>query len=172
MTPPEQRSDTQQTAPVAFVTSSGEETAQFGQELGEGAQPATVIALVGDLASGKTTLAKGIALGAGVPAEEYVTSPAYDLVHEYEGRLRVFHMDFYRIDSLEPEDYEWIWEYFSFGGLCVIEWADKLISLLPESYLRIDMDYGEGQQERRLTCQAIGNQAEDLLALVRRQWSS
>jgi tRNA threonylcarbamoyladenosine biosynthesis protein TsaE len=88
----------------------------------------TIVVLEGTLASGKTTLAQGIALGLGIPDD--VTSPTFALVHEYQGRLPLFHMDLYRLTS--EEEFELIggWEYFDRGGVCLIEWADRLGSSL------------------------------------------
>jgi len=167
---PVSRSRISDTGSLELVMHHPDETMRFGESIGRAAEPDTVVALVGDLATGKTMLAKGVALGAGVPAEEYVTSPAYDLVHEYMGRLPVFHMDFYRIDALEPEDYEWIWEYFARGGISVIEWADKIGALLPDSHLRIELDYGAEREERLLSCSAIGEPAARLLDALRAEW--
>jgi tRNA threonylcarbamoyladenosine biosynthesis protein TsaE len=157
--------------PFVLTTHAADQTTRLGHTIGAIAEPGTVVALVGGLAAGKTTLAKGIALGAGVPPEEYVTSPAYDLVHEYDGRLPVFHMDFYRVETFEPDDYEWITEYFTREGLSVIEWADKISSFLPDSALTIELDYGETEEDRQLVVSGAGEQATRLISAIRAEWS-
>ncbi len=139
---------------------------RIGESLGRAALPGDVIALIGELAAGKTTLARAIAIGAGVPAHEYVTSPAYDLVHEYEGRIPVFHMDFYRLTHFEAEDVEWFWEHLDRGGLSIIEWADRVDELLPSEYLRITLEHGSDPSERQMEAFAFGERGSELLAVV------
>ncbi len=87
-----------------------------------------MVVLEGPLGAGKTTLAQGIARGLGVA--DPVTSPTFALVHEYEGSLPVFHMDLYRLSSEEEFDLIGGWEYFARGGVCLIEWAERLGSAL------------------------------------------
>jgi tRNA threonylcarbamoyladenosine biosynthesis protein TsaE len=105
---------------------------QLGQSAAAIARPGTVIALVGGLGAGKTHWTKGFVAGLGSFAE--VTSPTFGLVHEYPGgRLPVFHLDFYRLNS--PEELIGIgWdEYLEADGVIIAEWADKFPELLPES---------------------------------------
>ncbi len=83
-----------------------------------------MVVLEGPLGAGKTTLARGVIAGLGVT--DTVTSPTFALVHEYMGRLPVFHMDLYRLASEEEFDLIGGWEYFSRGGVCLIEWAVRL----------------------------------------------
>ena len=80
-----------------WSTHSSEETIQLGREIGRGLKPPALILLSGDLGAGKTTLTKGIASGVGAADEDEVTSPTFTLVHKYEGRSRVYHVDLYRI---------------------------------------------------------------------------
>lgn len=93
-------------------------------------RPATVIALVGDLAAGKTHWTKGLVAALGCPAQ--VTSPTFSIVHEYRGgSLPVFHFDFYRLDqAAELVALGWD-EYLDENGVTVVEWADKFPELLP-----------------------------------------
>ena len=122
-------------------------TKAYGYKLAEAAVPGQVIALIGDLGAGKTTLTKYIAEGLGVT--EHVQSPTFTIVREnYSGRLPLYHFDVYRID--DPDEmfeigYE---EYFYGDGLCVVEWADKIEELLPEDTKIIRLSYGGAEEER------------------------
>ena len=102
--------------------------------------PGDIICLDGDLGAGKTTLTQAIAKGLEVPETCYVTSPSFAILHEYPGRMPLYHMDFYRLqDSLEIEDLGFE-EYFYLSGLTVIEWSQRGEGLLPEHclYLRLE----------------------------------
>ena len=123
------------------------ETEQFGEAIGRAAEPGSVIALIGDLGTGKTTLTKSIARGLGVT--ETVTSPTFTIIREYRsGRMPLYHFDVYRIgdpDEMFELGYE---EYFYGDGLCVVEWADKIEELLPEDTKIIRLSYGGAEEER------------------------
>ena len=127
-----------------------EDTKAFAQQLAQDARPGQVIALRGDLGTGKTALTRFLAQALGV--REHITSPTYTIVREYRsGRLPHYHFDVYRIE--DPEEmfelgYE---EYFYGDGLCVIEWADRIAELLPEDTLDIRLEYGSTPQERLVT---------------------
>lgn len=118
--------------------------------MGANAKAGTIIALIGDLGTGKTTLTKSIAAGLGVT--EPVTSPTFTIIKEYRsGRLPLFHFDVYRIGDID-EMYELGYEEYFFGdGLCVIEWADLIEDLIPDDAMRIYLQRGEGEEERIYT---------------------
>lgn len=135
----------------SIVLSSPEETKQFGLRLGQLAQPGDVICLDGGLGAGKTTLTQAIAIGLEVPEDCYVTSPTFAILHDYTGRLALYHMDFYRLkNSAEIEDLGFE-EFFYQSGLAVIEWPDKAKHLIPESrlYLMIRIT---GESSRIIEC--------------------
>jgi tRNA threonylcarbamoyladenosine biosynthesis protein TsaE len=111
---------------LTIQSHSPEQTLDIGRQIGALVEPNTVILLSGNLGAGKTWLAKGIAYGLGVPDYEYVNSPAYDIVHEYAGRLTIYHMDLYRLDSLSTDDLQMIQEFYGVGGVCLIEWPSRL----------------------------------------------
>ena len=123
------------------------ETKKFGMRLADSAKAGDVIALIGDLGTGKTTLTKYIAEGLGIT--ETITSPTFNIVKEYRsGRLPLFHFDVYRIsdpDEMFEIGYE---EYFYGDGVCVVEWADIIEDLLPEDAMVIRISRGAGEEER------------------------
>ncbi len=123
------------------------DTKRFGLELAEKLKPGDVIALIGDLGTGKTTLTKSIAEGLGIT--EMITSPTFTIVQEYhEGRLPLYHFDVYRICELE-EMYELGYEEYFFGrGVCIVEWADQIVDLIPENSIIIQIEYGSDEEER------------------------
>ncbi len=144
------------TLPLASLA----ETVALGERLGVTASPGDVITLAGGLGAGKTTLTKAIGRGLGVPAECYITSPTFSLLHEYPGRLPLYHMDLYRLAG-EEEIEELGFEDYLYGeGLCVIEWPERLGGLTPPNRLHIDL-YFAGETARRavLTAHGAGWQA-------------
>jgi tRNA threonylcarbamoyladenosine biosynthesis protein TsaE len=117
-------------------THSIEETLQFGERLARELQRGDVIALSGDLGAGKTALVKGLARGLGITQD--ITSPTFTLVHEYiGGRLPLFHIDLYRLDTIEQAIAVGIEEYVNGHGVTAIEWAEKIESLLPPHTTRV-----------------------------------
>ena len=123
------------------------DTKQFGKDLADKLHSGDVVALIGDLGTGKTTLTKSIAEGLGIT--EMITSPTFTIVQEYlGGRLPLYHFDVYRISDLE-EMYELGYEEYFFGnGVCVIEWADLIMDLLPEHAVIIRIEYGTAEEQR------------------------
>jgi len=114
-----------------------EDTEKLGLLLGNLAAPGDVICLDGDLGAGKTALSQAIARGLGVPDTCYVTSPSFTILHEYEGRIPMYHMDFYRLqDAGEVEDLGFD-EYFYLTGLTVIEWSNRAVELLPDDRIAL-----------------------------------
>lgn len=127
------------------------ETQKFGYELAANLKPGTVIALVGDLGTGKTALTKAIAVGMGI--DDVITSPTFNIVKEYNsGRIPLYHFDVYRIGDID-EMYELGYEEYFYGeGICIVEWADVIEEIIPENALRIYIEYGEKEGERIYKC--------------------
>ena len=115
------------------------DTERFGRFLGETAGPGEVICLDGDLGAGKTTLTQAIARGLGVPSNCYVTSPSFAILHEYAGRIPMYHMDFYRLQDVDEVIDLGFEEYFYLSGLTVIEWSKRAKELLPEVRLSLEL---------------------------------
>ena len=129
------------------VTRSREETEALGERIGRAARPGDVIALWGELGSGKTTMVRGIAAGLGIPARE-VTSPTFIIVHEHEGgRLPLFHIDMYRVSPAETGSIGWE-EALASGGVTAIEWPDRVERTLPEDRIDVRIDHMGGAERR------------------------
>ena len=128
-----------------------EETKAFGHQLAERLEPGNVVALIGDLGTGKTTLSKYIAEGLGIT--EVVTSPTFTIVQEYHsGRLPLYHFDVYRIGDISEMEELGYEEYFFGDGVSLVEWADIIQELLPEEARIIRIEYGREPEERIYHC--------------------
>lgn len=139
---------------------SPEQTQRLGVQLGELAQAGDVFLLSGRLGSGKTCLTQGIAWGIGV--KEYAFSPSFVIVREYYGRLTLYHIDFYRLNSIGEIVDLGLDEYFIGSGVCVVEWADKGITVLPQENLLIRFSY-ISDTERSLSLEPRGERYSQLL---------
>ena len=148
-----------------IIISSLGETVEFGRQLGIKAVPGDIITLAGDLGAGKTTLTQAIGKGLGVPPECYITSPTFSLLHEYPGRYPRYHMDLYRLSG-EEEFIDLGFEEYLYGtGLTVIEWPDRLSSLMPEDRLHIELTI-LGETSRAFLLTGYGIMAERLSSFV------
>ena len=148
---------------MTIRTCSREETIGFGRRLGERLGPGDVVALSGPLGAGKTTLTKGLADGLGVAEPRWVTSPTFVLVHEYEGRVPVYHIDAYRLRG--PADAEAMGadEMFFGEGVAIVEWSERIAAALPDERLDIAMAI-EGEAERQITLEPRGERYEKVVA--------
>ena len=139
---------------MEIISGSAEQTQELGARLGRLSQPRDVILLVGNLGAGKTCLTQGIA--SGLDIDEYAVSPSFTIMRQYRGRLPLYHFDFYRLDSVD-DIYDLGMDDYLYGdGLCVIEWAEKGMELMPDERLLIEMEY-VSENERRLTIKANGD---------------
>lgn len=145
-TPPHRRS--------LLRSDSASRTLEIGRALGAAAEAGTLIALTGPLGAGKTQLTKGIALGLGVTG--VVNSPTFVLMNEHPGRLRLFHVDAYRLDEAEEAWAAGLLDDRQAAGVTVIEWADRLEGWLPDERLEISMRQHGADDDRELAWTAAG----------------
>ena len=132
-------------------TGSREETFSFAKTLGQKAEQGEVYALIGDLGVGKTVFTQGFAEGLGV--REYVNSPTFTILNIYEdGRLPLYHFDVYRIEDADEMEEIGFEDCLYGGGVCLIEWADRIEELLPEGTIRItiEKDMSKGPDYRAI----------------------
>ncbi len=148
-------------------TRSPEETIDWGRRLGRAAEAGDVVALVGELGSGKTHFAKGLAEGLDAAPAREVTSPTFVLCREYlGGRLPFYHFDAYRLRSAADFASIGATETLEGDGLSALEWADRVPGVLPEDRLEVWLDV-TGEQARRVTFIPRAERSEALLAEVR-----
>lgn len=131
-----------------IISSSPAETQALGRELAATLQSGAVVALVGDLGAGKTHFTKGLVEAFGGKPND-VTSPTFTLVHEYrEGRLPVFHFDFYRLEDVAALRHIGWEEYLLEDGVVVVEWAERFPEALPLNTVRVRFSIGAGDQRK------------------------
>jgi tRNA threonylcarbamoyladenosine biosynthesis protein TsaE len=147
---------------ISVVSHSPDEMADWGRKLGALLETGDVVALVGELGAGKTTLAQGIARGMGVPEDSYIASPTFTLINEYRGRFPLYHLDVYRIDDPSDCAILGLEEYLCGAGVALVEWADKIATLLPNDHLVVRLAYLDETVRRALVC-ATGDRSEALL---------
>ncbi len=141
---------------MVIETFSPEETRNFGIELGKNAMPGMVYTLIGDLGVGKTVLTQGIAEGLGIT--EAICSPTFTIIQEYEsGRIPFYHFDVYRIGCVEEMDEIGFDDYVYGDGVTMIEWANLIEEILPDSYqqIRIEKDLEKGFDYRKITVEEV-----------------
>lgn len=150
-----------------IISKSAVVTMEFGKRLGKILKGGEVLGLIGELGAGKTTFVKGIAKGLGVNEQNPVNSPSFVLMREYEGRIPLYHFDAHRLtdasDLLRLQQEIGLEEYLYGKGVSVLEWADRIESLLPREYLRIEFHHSK-KNERVLTFHPEGLYYEKLVS--------
>jgi tRNA threonylcarbamoyladenosine biosynthesis protein TsaE len=132
------------------ILNSPQETIEFGQNFGAKLRGGEIVAVCGPLGSGKTHLIKGIAAGAGAAESAQVNSPTFVIINEYSGRLDIYHIDAYRLDSTAEFEMLGFDDYCRPGSVVLIEWADKIESALQGiDYIRIALDHA-GETKRKI----------------------
>lgn len=130
------------------ITRSREETVAFGRVFGSKLNSGAILALVGPLGAGKTTLVQGI--GEGLEVQEAITSPAFNYLLEYRGRLPLYHADLYRIEDAQQFLALGLDEYFDREGILVIEWAERIADILPPKTITLYLNPLANHDEREI----------------------
>jgi len=141
---------TKTTDSLAIELASEDDTERLGRAIALLVEPGVVIGLVGPLGAGKTRLVRAIAEAQGVDPTA-ISSPTFVLIHEYEGRLPIYHFDAYRLETPQAFEDLGVSEYFGLGGLCLVEWADRVRGLLPPDCWMIALE-PTGPTNRSVRC--------------------
>ena len=139
-----------------YTTHSSDETLKLGKAFGASLPINAVIAFLGDLGAGKTTFIRGLVEGIGAIDLRGVCSPTFTLLNLYQGGKIVYHFDLYRLPKAEEFIAAGFDEYFTAGGICCVEWAEKIESILPPSTITVTLSY-LGQETRQI--EIVRNQA-------------
>ncbi len=142
------------------------ETRELGRKIAYHARPGLVVALVGPLGAGKTVLVRGLAEGLEVPDPSVVSSPTFVLLQVYEGgKLPLYHFDAYRLHSPDQLREIGAEEIFESGGVCAVEWADRVAEIIPPEALWVELSYA-GDERRRVRFRGTHPGVEPLAAAV------
>ena len=134
---------------MEYLSHSPEETEHIGEMLGRRLRPGTVVAYRGGLGMGKTAFTRGLARGLGCAGR--VTSPTFTIVNEYDGATPLFHVDMYRLGSSD-ELFDIGWEdYLTRGGVCAVEWSERVDDAMPADTLWVDIARGTDESDRIIT---------------------
>jgi tRNA threonylcarbamoyladenosine biosynthesis protein TsaE len=140
--------------PVSASTRSVEATRDLAAAVAGLARPGDVVVLAGDLGAGKTAFVQGFGRALGV--EERITSPTFTLVHVYEGRLPIHHLDAYRLEHINEALDLGLAEMLDDGGVVLVEWGDAILPVLPHDLLEIRLSFGAGDDDRSVQLRPIG----------------
>ena len=155
---------TKQPEAYSGTTRSAAETRRLGRVVGAHASPGDLVTLRGDLGAGKTTFVQGLAEGLGV--EGQVVSPSFTLIHEHPGRVRLYHLDLYRLGPQELPEIG-IEEVLGSQAVIAVEWSERLPPSLSGEALEVELAFVEGEDgSRRFTLRARGPRGEGLLQAV------
>ena len=154
--------------PWELVSTSQQHTTRLGQVIGRVLRGGETIALYGPLGAGKTAFVRGIAQGLGA-SPTAVTSPTFVVIHEYQGRLPLAHVDLYRIGSPRELESTGLTEYFSGQTITAIEWADKGLASLPQDRIEIVLNHRTART-RTIQLSVTGPKSHEVFALAHRQY--
>ncbi len=148
---------------MKLLSASSRETIRLGEKLGKKLRAGDVLALSGELGAGKTTLVRGIAKGLGVSSGQ-VSSPTFALVHEYEGREKLYHIDWYRLKAVRGKDKMLAEEILSSGAVTLIEWPERGKDCLSKETLHICLRH-KGGDRREISLKIPASRSKDFSAL-------
>lgn len=132
-----------------ITSRSPADTVEAGRHLAEKLKPGDVVALTGELGMGKTQFIRGIAEGLGIT--DTVSSPTFALVHEYRGRVPLYHFDMYRVNAWDDLYSTGFFDYLEAGGICAVEWSENIWEALPEDAVVVQISRGDDENTRRIT---------------------
>lgn len=156
---------------VVATTSSVDATRELAGAVSSLARPGDVIVLAGDLGAGKTAFVQGFGRGLGVT--DRITSPTFTLVHVYDGRLPVHHLDVYRLEQMNEALDLGLPEMLDEGGVVLVEWGDAILPMLPHDFLEVRLTFGPSDDDRHVAFRAVGEtwaRRSDALAGVVTPW--
>ena len=147
---------------IEIISNSAAQTIEIARLIGEKLKDGDLLALSGELGSGKTCFTKGLAKGLGVSEEYQITSPTFTLINEYPARCKLYHFDVYRLSGyseLEDLGYE---EYFAGDGVVVIEWAEKIDKIIPGDSIFINFEYVD-ENRRKMIVRGLKSRLSELV---------
>jgi tRNA threonylcarbamoyladenosine biosynthesis protein TsaE len=147
---------------MIFHTQNPLETIRLGKRIGHLLHAGDVVALTGELGTGKTHLIKGLAAGTGIRKSSYVSSPSFTFIHEYSGKVPFYHIDLYRLESEKEAEALGLEEYLGSAGITAIEWADKISARLPQERLLIRLFYVD-DHSRSIEISGTGKHYEEFV---------
>jgi tRNA threonylcarbamoyladenosine biosynthesis protein TsaE len=153
------------------TTQSDTETIALGQRLGAHLEAGDMVALIGELGSGKTWFTKGLALGLGVSPKNVVTSPSFTLVNEYTGKVPFYHIDVYRLGSLSEFLSAGLEEFLHQEGVCALEWAERWPEILPDHRITVELIILD-EHNREITLSGHHSRATKIINDVRKETTS
>jgi len=134
---------------------SAEKTVAFGKRLSHTLKGGDVLALIGELGVGKTLITRGIACGLDIKTG-HVSSPTFTLIQAYDCTIPIIHVDLYRLEHPLAILQLGLEDYFTHQNIVIIEWADRLLQILPSDYLAIQLQHGDTETSRHITIRATG----------------
>lgn len=148
-----------------MVSGSLSETQSLGEKIGRKLDSKFIIGLSGELGSGKTSFVQGLARGLDVPESYYITSPTYSIIHEYPGRIPLFHIDLYRIMSRGEIEGTGLYEILDRFGIFAIEWPDYVLNDLDADFLLIHFEIVD-DDKRKIEITARGAKSDEVIKIV------
>jgi len=146
---------------IEILSSSAQQTMDIACLMGKRLKKGDILALSGDLGSGKTCFTSGLAKGLGVSEEHRITSPTFTLINEYQGRCNLYHFDVYRLNGCKEFEELGFEEYYLANGVVAIEWAEKIESILPENIISIKFDYVD-ENVRKIIIKGLKGRLEEI----------
>ena len=164
-------SQTSPNDPIQLRMQSVRETIQFGKQVGQQLTGGAVLALTGDLGTGKTVLTRGIAFGLGMSMDQ-VSSPTFTLIQEYTGSIPLIHVDLYRLERPSDISTLGLEEYFTPDTIVIIEWAERFPQILPSDHMVICLEYGEAEDGRLVSLSGTGPTSIRMVADICKVWEN